>query len=138
MPINFAVKLIATVALEAMQMGLQASKHTYGPRLSETQITTADYGTPLPRFTRRAEVRRADRLVADLEIVDHTTKVKGGGKQTNQSALWTGGVAFTDCRGAVGPLDKVLKIWLDETLAYDATGRARSPTRARSASISRR
>jgi hypothetical protein len=48
--------------------------------------------------------------------------VKGGGKQTNQSALWTGGVALTDCRGAVGPLDKVLKIWLDETLAYDATG----------------
>jgi hypothetical protein len=33
MPINFAVKLIATVALEALQMGLQASKHTYGPRL---------------------------------------------------------------------------------------------------------
>jgi hypothetical protein len=120
MPINFAVKLIATVALEAMQMGLQASKHTYGPRLSETQMTTADYGTPLPRF--KGERRFAGQIVwsRDLEIVDHTTKVKGGGKQTNQSALWTGGVAFSDCRGAVGPIDKVLKIWLDETLAYDA------------------
>jgi hypothetical protein len=122
MPINFAIKLIATVALEAMQMGLQASKHTYGPRLSETQMTTADYGTPLPRF--KGERRFAGQIVwsRDLEIVDHTTKVKGGGKQTNQSALWTGGVAFSDCRGAVGPIDKVLKIWLDETLAYDATG----------------
>jgi hypothetical protein len=121
MPINFAVKLIATVALEAMQMGLQASKHTYGPRLSETSMTTADYGTPLPEFL--GERRFAGQIVwsRDLEIVDHTSKAKGGGKQTNQSALWTGGVAFANVRG--GPaVDKILKIWLDETLAYDATG----------------
>jgi hypothetical protein len=122
MPINFAVKLIATVAIEALQVGLQASKHTYGPRLSETQITTAEYGTPLPRLLGERRVSGQIVWSKDLDIVDHTTKAKGGGKQTNQSALWTGGVALTDCRGSVGPLDKVLKIWLDETLAYDATG----------------
>jgi hypothetical protein len=121
MPINFAIKLAATVAIEAVQIGLQASKRTYGPRLSETQITTADYGTPLPRFL--GERRFAAQIVwsKDLDIVDHTSKVKGGGKQTTESALWTAGVAFADCR-TVGPIDKVLKIWFDETLAYDATG----------------
>lgn len=122
MPINFAIKLVATVALEAAQMGLQASRKTYGPRISETQVTTADYGTPLPRFL--GARRLAGQIVwsKDLEIVDKTTKVKGGGKQNTESALWTGGVAFADCRGGLGPIDKVLKIWLDETLAYDATG----------------
>jgi hypothetical protein len=121
MPINFAIKLVATVALEAASIGLQAMRRTQGPRLSETQVTTADYGTPLPRF--KGERRFAGQIIwsKDLEIVDQTHKIKGGGKQTTQSALWTAGVAFADVRG-MGPIDKVLKIWLDETLAYDATG----------------
>jgi hypothetical protein len=122
MPINFAIKLVATVALEAASIGLQAMKRTYGPRLSETQVTTADYGTPLPRFL--GARRMAGQIVwsKDLDIVNETHKIKGGGKQTTQSALWTAGVAFADCRGGIGPIDKILKIWLDETLAYDATG----------------
>lgn len=123
MPINFAIKLVATVALEAGQMALQASKKTYGPRLSETQVTTADYGTPLPRFLGARLLTGQIVWSKDLEIVDHTTKIKGGGKQETQSALWTAGVALADCRGGIGPIDKVLKIWLDETLAYDATGK---------------
>jgi hypothetical protein len=122
MPINFAVKLVATVAIEAVQMGLQASRHTYGPRLSETQVMTAEFGTPLIAFL--GERRLTGQVVwsKDLEVVEHTSKIKGGGKQTTESALWTAGVALSDCRGSIGPLDKILKIWLDETLAYDATG----------------
>jgi hypothetical protein len=122
MPINFAVKLIATVALEAMQMGLQASKHTYGPRLSETSDDDGRLRHAPAALQGRAQVRWPDRLVARPRDRRPHQQGEGGGKQTNQSALWTGGVAFADVRGAVGPIDKVLKIWLDETLAYDATG----------------
>jgi hypothetical protein len=50
MPINFAIKLAATVAMEALQIGLQASKRTSGPRLDELTVTVAEFGTPLPRF----------------------------------------------------------------------------------------
>jgi hypothetical protein len=121
-PINFAIKLAATVAIEAVQIGLQATRRTYGPRLSETQVTTADYGTPLPCFLGARLLQGQIVWSRDLEIVEHTHKIKGGGKQTNQSALWTGGVALSDCRGSGGPIEKILKVWLDETLAYDATG----------------
>jgi hypothetical protein len=122
MPINFVIKAVATVALEAAQIGLQASKRTRGPRLSETQVTDASYGTPLPRFLGARKFSGQIIWSRDLIPVDKTTKIKGGGKQTTTSAQWTAGVAFADCRGSVGPIDKVLKIWLDDTLAYDATG----------------
>jgi hypothetical protein len=121
MPINFAVKLAVTVAMEAVQMGLQASQRVRGPRLDETQVTTADYGTPLPRFLGERVFACPIIWAKDLEVVEHTSKVKGGGKHTNESALATFGIAISDCE-SVGPIEKVLKIWMDETLAYDATG----------------
>lgn len=117
MPINFAIKLVATVALEAAQIGLQATKRTMGPRLDELTITVADYGTPVPRFLGVRRFACPIFHAEDLKEVKNTTKVKGGGKQTTFSYLATFAAAISD-----NPIDKVLKIWFDDKLVYDVTG----------------
>jgi hypothetical protein len=114
--LNFVVKLAATVAVSAMQMGLQASRRTFGPRLDELTITVADYGTPLPRFLGARRFACPVFHAEDLKEVKNTTKVKGAGKQTTYSYLATFACAISD-----NPIDKVLKIWFDDKLVYDAT-----------------
>jgi hypothetical protein len=115
--INFAVKLAATVAIEALQVGLQASQRTKGPRLDELTLSTAEYGTPLARFL--GERRFACQVfhAEDLKEVQKTSKVKGGGKQTSYHYLATFACAIAD-----NAIDTVLKIFFDDKLVYDATG----------------
>jgi len=120
--INFAVKLAVTVAMQALQMGLQASSRTKGPRPDQLQVTTADYGTPLPRFIGARKFTCPIIWAKDLEVVSHTHKMKGAGKQTTYGTLGTFAIAIADCPQEIGPIDKVLKIWMDETLVYDVTG----------------
>jgi hypothetical protein len=117
MPINFAVKLAATVALEAASMALQATKKTTGPRLDELTVTVADFGTPIPRFLGERRFACPVFHAEDLKEVQHSTKVKGGGKQTTFSYLATFACAIAD-----NAIDKVLKIFFDDKLVYDATG----------------
>lgn len=117
MPINFAVKLAATVAVEAVSVGLQASQRTKGPRLDELTVTTAEYGTPLPRFLGERVFACPVFHAEDLKEVKKTTKVKGGGKQTAYHYLATFACAIAD-----NEIEKILKIWFDEKLVYDATG----------------
>jgi hypothetical protein len=117
MPINFAVKLAATVALEAASMALQATKKTTGPRLDELTVTVADFGTPIPRFLGERRFACPVFHAEDLKEVKHSTKVKGGGKQTTFSYLATFACAISD-----NAIDKVLKIFFDDKLVYDATG----------------
>jgi hypothetical protein len=117
MPINFAVKLAATVALEAVQIGLQASKRTYGPRLDELTVTVSDYGTPIPRFLGERRFACSIPHAEDLKEVEQTSKVKGGGKQTTYHYLATFMAVIAD-----NEIDKVLKIFFDDKLVYDATG----------------
>jgi hypothetical protein len=50
MPINFAVKLAATVADGSGADGSAGEQADQGPRLDELTVTTSEYGTPLPRF----------------------------------------------------------------------------------------
>jgi hypothetical protein len=116
-PINFAVKLVATIALEAAQVGLQAMQRTRGPRLSELQVSTADFGTPIPDFIGARIFTCAITHAEDLKEVKHTSKGKGG-KQTTYSYLATFDATICDCQ-----VDKVLKIWLDERLCLDRTGK---------------
>src|SRR3954453_19821432 len=109
MPINFAIKLAATVAVEALQVGLQASKRTSGPRLDELTVTVAEYGTPLPRFLGARKFACPVIWAKDLKEVKHSSKIKGPGKQTSYSYLATFMIAIAD-----NPIDKVLKVWFDD------------------------
>lgn len=115
--INVLVKLAVTVAAEALSVGLQASQRTYGPRLDELTVTTADFGTPIPRFLGERRFACPIFHAEDLKEVEKTTKVKGGGKQTTYHYLATFACAIAD-----NPIDKVLKIFFDDKLVYDATG----------------
>jgi hypothetical protein len=115
--INFAIKLAATVAVEALQVGLQASRRTKGPRLDELTLSTAEYGTPLPRFLGARRFACQVFHAEDLKEVEKTSKVKGGGKQTTYHYLATFACAIAD-----NAIDRVLKIFFDDKLVYDATG----------------
>jgi hypothetical protein len=115
-PINFAIKLAATVALEAMQMGIQAMQRTRGPRLSELSVSTAEFGAPLVGFLGTRVITCAVTHAEDLKEVPKTSKGKAG-KNTTYSYLATFDATICD-----NPIEKVLKIWLDEHICYDVTG----------------
>lgn len=115
--INFAIKLAATVALEALQIGLQSMSRTKGPRLDELTVTVAEYGTPIARFLGARKFTCPMFHAEKLKEVEQNTKVKGKGTQTTYHYLGTFAVAISD-----NPIDKVLKIWFDDKLVYDATG----------------
>lgn len=117
MPINFAVKLAATVALQAAQIGLQASRRTKGPRLDELTVSVSEYGTPLPRFLGARKFSAAIFHAEDLKEVKQTHKIKGAGKQTTYHYLATFAATIAD-----NEIETVLKIWFDDKLVYDATG----------------
>jgi cell wall-associated NlpC family hydrolase len=88
-----------------------------GARLDELTLTTAEYGTPLPRFLGARRFACPVFHAEDLKEVQKTTKVKGGGKQTTYHYLATFACAIAD-----NAIDKVLKIFFDDKLVYDATG----------------
>jgi hypothetical protein len=108
-------KLLVTTALMALQVGLQMSQRIKGPRLDELHVSTADYGTPMPRFW---GIRRFECPIIwaeDLKEVHTTTKTKGG-KFDNYKYYGTFAVVIADQE-----IDDVTRIWLDHRLCYDKT-----------------
>jgi hypothetical protein len=108
-------KLLVTTAMMALQVGLQMSQRIKGPRLDELHVTTADYGTPIPRFW---GIRRFECPIIwaeELKEVHTTTKTKGG-KFDNYKYYGTFAVVIADQE-----IDDVSRIWLDHRLCYDKT-----------------
>ena len=105
-PVSVGIK----VALMAAQMALTASQRIKGPRLDSLDVTTADYGTPIPRFWGRRRLSPPIIWAEKLHEVKHTSKTKGG-KYDQWKYYGTFAVLICD-----HPIDAVLRIWMDKHL----------------------
>ena len=117
MPLNFVAKVAITAALTAAQMALTAMQHFEGQRLDDLKVTTADPGTPWPRFWGMRRFEGCPILWAeDLKEKKKTSKTKGG-KYTDYKyyGTWMIGIAGHE-------IDAVRGIWLDKHLCYQSKG----------------
>jgi hypothetical protein len=108
-------QLIVTAALLAVQVGLQMTQKIRGPRLDSLKTTTAEYGTPIPRFWGRRKFTCPVIWAADLIETKHTSKSKGG-KNTQYKYFADFAVLICDHE-----IDAITKIWMDEKLVYQTT-----------------
>lgn len=109
-------KIIVTAALMAAQVAIGMSQRFRGPRLDTLKTTTAEYGTPIPRFWGKRKFDAPIIWAEDLREVKKTSKGKGG-KQT--AYKYYASFAFLICDHEI---EAVTRIWFDEKLVYDATG----------------
>lgn len=109
-------KLVVTIGLMALQAGLAMTKKIEGPRLDELDVTTADYGTPIPRFW---GMRRFECPIIWAEKLHEVKKKSKGksGKYADYRYYGTWAVAIAD-----NEIDTVRRIWLDRHLSYDVSG----------------
>jgi hypothetical protein len=111
------LSLAVTAALTAAQMAITASKKIEGPRLEDTSITLADYGTPLVYIFGERRLEGVPIIWAE-EITEKKRRRKTkGGKFNEYSYSGTWAVVVADHE-----IDAVLKIFFDKHLVYDATG----------------
>jgi hypothetical protein len=111
------VSLAINAALIAANMALTASQEFEGPRLDDLKVTTADYGTPLNYVHGRRRLDGVSCIWAEpLREVKRRRKTKGG-KFNEWTYYGTWAVALCD-----NQIDRVLKVWFDRNLVYDATG----------------
>lgn len=111
------VSLAVTVALNAASMAMTASQKIEGPRLDDTSVTAADYGTPhnYCHGTRCFNGMSAT-WAEPLKEVKRRRKTKGG-KFNEYTYFGTWAVKVLDM-----PSQAVTRIWFDKHLVYDATG----------------
>jgi hypothetical protein len=116
MAIDPVSKAVITAALIATQYAIAASQKFEGPRLSELNVTGADYGTVIPKMwgTRRLECTIF--FAEALKEVKRRNKTKGG-KFNEYQYFGTWAVAICD-----NEIQGVTKIWFDKHLIYDNTG----------------
>lgn len=116
MAIDPVSKAVITAALIATQYAIAASQKFEGPRLSELNVTGADYGTVIPKMwgTRRLECTIF--FAEQLKEVKKRNKTKGG-KFNEYQYFGTWAVAICD-----NEIQGVTKIWFDKHLIYDNTG----------------
>lgn len=111
------VSIAINVALVAASMALTASQEFEGPRLDELRMTTADYGTSLSYVYGKRRLDGTSCIWAEpLTEVKRQRKTKGG---KFNDYTYFGTWAQLVCDNAV---DKILRIWFDRNLVYDATG----------------
>jgi hypothetical protein len=111
-PVSLGIK----IALMAAQMALTASQRIKGPRLDSLDVSTADYGTPIPRFWGKRRLTPAIIWAEKLREVKHTSKTKGG-KYDEYKYYATFAVLIAD-----HPIDALGRLWLDKHLALQLTG----------------
>lgn len=108
-------KIVITAGLMVAQVAMGMAQRTKGPRLESLKTTTADYGTPIPRFwgERRFEcpIIWAESLREDKE----TSKGKSGGKYDEYKYYGTWAVLIADHE-----IDAVTKIKFDDHLVYQS------------------
>ena len=108
-------KLVVTAALMVAQTALTMSRKIKGPRLDETKVSTADYGTPLPRFWGIRRFEASIYWAEELREEKTTTKTKSG-KYEGYKYYATFGIVVAD-----QAIDDVTRIWMDRRLVYDKT-----------------
>lgn len=108
-------KLVVTIGLMAAQVALGMTRKTEGPRLDELDVSTSEYGTPIPRFW---GIRRFEASIIWAEkLREKKKKTKGkAGKYAEYKYYGTWAVLVADQE-----IDTVARIWLDRRLAYDTT-----------------
>lgn len=108
-------KIIFTIGMMAAQVAIGMSRRIKGPRLDTLKTTTAEYGTPIPRFWGRRNFEVPVVWAEDLREEKVTNKTKGG-KYEEYRYFGTWRVTICDHE-----IEAVTKIWFDERLVYDAT-----------------
>jgi hypothetical protein len=108
-------KIVVTVALMAAQTALQMTQKIKGPRLDSLKTTTAEYGTPIPRFWGKRKFECPVIMAADLIETRHTSKGKAG-KNTQYKYFADFAILICDHE-----IDAVTRIWMDEKLVYQTT-----------------
>jgi hypothetical protein len=112
MPISAVAKLAITAGLMGVQYALGASRKIEGPRLDELDVTTADYGTPIPRFWGKRRFEVPIMWTEKLREKKKTSKTKGG-KYAEYRYFGTWAVAIADHE-----IDAVTRIWMDRRLVF--------------------
>src|SRR6185369_1897100 len=109
-------KLVVTLGLMGAQVLRGMTRKTEGPRLDELDVSTADYGTPIPRFW---GMRRFECPIIWAEKLHEVKKKSKGkaGKYADYKYYGTWAVAIADHE-----IESVRRIWLDRHLSYDVSG----------------
>ncbi|MEV5033688.1 discoidin domain-containing protein [Sphingobium sp. LMC3-1-1.1] len=112
-PVSFGL----TLALTAVQMGLQASRKIEGPRLSDRTVSLGDPGDSKNYFLGTCRLDSCSFLFAeDIREVKRKRKSKSG-KYTEYRNYGTWANHIAD-----HPIEAVTRIWFDKHLIYDVTG----------------
>lgn len=109
-------KLVATIALTAIQMAISATRTIEGPRQKELDVTSADPGTPFPNGLGRVRVVAVNFYAEPMKEKKRKRKTKGG-KYKEWVYFVTAAYAF-----AGHETQAIRRIWFDKHLVYDATG----------------
>lgn len=115
MPFNVVAKVAITAFMTASQMALTMTQRIKGPRLDSLKVTTADFGTAIPRFwgMRRFDVP----VIWAEELREEKTESKTkGGKYEEYKYYATFAVLICDHE-----IEAVTRIWMDKHLVYDVT-----------------
>ncbi len=98
------------------------SKTRGGPKLSNTHVTASTYGSPIQLGW--GTCRIGGNIIQAGDLVQHSHhQGKGLGGGASYTYSWTGAVGLCSTE-FTGPIQKVLKIWADTKLVYDATGQS--------------
>jgi len=100
-----------------------------GPRQSDTRVSTAKYGDPIGRTIGTARIAGNYIWLKGDKIEEHKKKYrqgKGGPEVTEYSYSSTSAAVFD----YDGPVDGVVRIWLDDELVYDNSTEAQAAQEA--------
>lgn len=107
------VSLAITLALTAVQMAMTASQRFEGQRLDSTDVTTAEYGTPIPRFWGLYRNTGCSIIWAEKLKEKKTTSKTKGGKFDEYKYYGTWAIIVADHE-----IDAIRRLWLDKHLVY--------------------
>lgn len=95
--------------------------HQYGPRLSDTSVQNASYGTPIPRIYGTVGLYGTVFWIENNQLHETKTTKKQGGKGGGGSKVTTYSYSVT-CAILLceGPIAGVRRIWAGSKLIYDA------------------
>lgn len=92
-----------------------------GPKLKDLHVTGSTYGAAIPWLW--GTCRMGGNIIWTYLLKQHAHHAGGKGGPATYTYSWTGavGLCATD---QTGPIQKILKIWADTKLVYDATGQS--------------
>jgi hypothetical protein len=111
-PVTLGLKVDMTAA----SMAMTAMQKIEGPRLDSLDVTTADYGTPIPRFWGKRRLDGVPIIWAEKLREKKTTSKTKGGKYAEYKYFGTFAVIIADHE-----IDSISRIWMDKHIVYDLT-----------------